>query len=126
MWKFKISAVISASLEPYYNRDEITEEFLVAVVGAYEDLDECGNHPSLQVIVDELDCGLNPIKVRKLLITAGETQAPKMYKSATADEVLRLWKDRRTAAEIMSILEFPGFREFLPSVHENCIQNERE
>lgn len=58
--------------KPDYDREEITEELLAAVVGVYEALDEYGNHPSLQAIVDELDCGLNPLKVRKLLITAGK------------------------------------------------------
>ena len=57
-----------------------------------ENLDGCGNHSSLQVIVDELDCGVNPIKVHKLLITAGEMEKRKIYESATADEVLSLWK----------------------------------
>lgn len=69
--------------KPDYDREEITEELLAAVVGVYEALDEYGNHPSLQAIVDELDCGLNPLKVRKLLITAGEVQGKKIYESAT-------------------------------------------
>ena len=68
--------------KPDYDREEITEELLAAVVGVYEALDEYGNHPSLQAIVDELDCGLNPLKVRKLLITAGEVQGKKIYESA--------------------------------------------
>lgn len=71
--------------KPDYDREEITEELLAAVVGVYEALDEYGNHPSLQAIVDELDCGLNPLKVRKLLITAGEVQGKKIYESATVD-----------------------------------------
>lgn len=79
--------------KPDYDREEITEELLAAVVGVYEALDEYGNHPSLQAIVDELDCGLNPLKVRKLLITAGEVQGKKIYESATVDEVLSLWKE---------------------------------
>lgn len=48
-----------------------------------------GKHPSLQTIADELNRqgikGLNPLKVRKLLITVG------VYKSKTADQVLELW-----------------------------------
>lgn len=87
-----------------YNPETVTEELLEAVVNAYEGLDEHGKHPSLQAIVDELDCGLNPLKVRKLLITAGETQGQKKYKSATADDVLRLWKAGKTVEEIMSTL----------------------
>ena len=78
--------------KPNYDKDAITEELLAAVVAVYENLDGCGNHSSLQVIVDELDCGVNPIKVHKLLITAGEMEKRKIYESATADEVLSLWK----------------------------------
>ena len=91
--------------KPDYDREEITEELLAAVVGVYEALDEYGNHPSLQAIVDELDCGFNPLKVRKLLITAGEVQGKKMYESATVDEVLSLWKEGKSVEEIMSTLE---------------------
>ena len=91
--------------KPDYDREEITEELLAAVVGVYEALDEYGTHPSLQAIVDELDCGLNPLKVRKLLITAGEVQGKKIYESATVDEVLSLWKEGKSVEEIMSTLE---------------------
>ncbi len=45
--------------KPDYNPATVTEELLEAVVNAYERLDEHGKHPSLQAIVDELDCGLN-------------------------------------------------------------------
>ena len=102
--------------KPDYNPETVTEELLEAVVNAYEGLDEHGKHPSLQAIVDELDCGLNPLKVRKLLITAGEmsrtgeiskareTKHRKIYKSATADGVLRLWMAGKTVEEIMSTL----------------------
>ena len=46
-------------------------------------------HPSLQTIADELD--LNPIKVRKLLITAG------VYKSDAADQVQQVFGTHREA-----------------------------
>ena len=75
--------------KPDYDREEITEELLAAVVGVYEALDEYGNHPSLQAIVDELDCGLNPLKVRKLLITAG------IYESDIAKMVQRTFNNYR-------------------------------
>lgn len=45
------------------------------------------DHPSLQAIADELD--LNPIKVRKLLITAG------VYKSEISDQVNRVFHKHR-------------------------------
>ena len=90
--------------KPDYNPALVTEELLEAVVNVYERLDENGKHPSLQVIVDELDCGLNPIKVRKLFVTAGETQGKKIYQSATAGEALRLWEAGNTVEESVSIL----------------------
>lgn len=96
--------------KPDYNPEKVTEELLEAVVNVYERLDEHGKHPSLQAIVDELDCSLNPLKVRKLLITAGEmrkvgeARGTQIYKSATADAVLRLWKAGKTVEEIMSTL----------------------
>lgn len=91
--------------KPDYDKDAIAEELLAAVVAAYEDLEECGNQPSLQAIVNKLDCGLNPIKVRKLLITAGEVENRKIYESVIADEVLKLWKAGNTVDEIMSTME---------------------
>ena len=73
--------------KPDYDSGQITEEVLSAVVAAYRPVE--GKHPSLQTIADELNRqgikGLNPLKVRKLLITVG------VYKSKTADQVLELW-----------------------------------
>ncbi len=50
-------------------------------------------HPSLQAIGEQL--GLNPLQVRKLLITAG------VYKSAKAERVLALYREGQTVEEIM-------------------------
>ncbi|MCC8076232.1 MAG: hypothetical protein LIO95_09905 [Clostridiales bacterium] len=50
-------------------------------------------HPSLQAIGDQL--GLNPLQVRKLLITAG------VYRSAKAEQVLSLYREGKTVEEIM-------------------------
>ena len=89
--------------KPDYDKKAITEELLEAAVEAY------GENNSLQTITHTLTSQgfkfLNPIKVRKLLITAGEIQDRKIYESATADEVLRLWKAGKSTEEIMSILE---------------------
>ena len=49
------------------------------------------DHPSLQTIADHLS--LNPIKVRKLLITAG------VYNSDTADQVQRVFNVHRDAGQ---------------------------
>lgn len=50
-------------------------------------------HPSLQAIGKPL--GLNPLQVRKLLITAG------VYKSAKAERVLALYREGKTVEEIV-------------------------
>lgn len=59
--------------KPDYNPSAILQNQMDTAVDLYSTVD----HPSLQNVADELD--LNPIKVRKLLITAG------VYKSDAAD-----------------------------------------
>ena len=71
--------------KPDYNPSAILQNQMDAAVVLY-DKEE---HPSLQTIVDELD--LNPIKVRKLLITAG------VYKSEVADQVNRVFNKHRAS-----------------------------
>ena len=58
--------------KPDYNPSAILQNQMDAAVALYSTAD----HPSLQTIANELD--LNPIKVRKLLITAGvyKSEAP--------------------------------------------------
>ena len=69
--------------KPDYNPSAILQNQMDAAVALYSTAD----HPSLQDIADELD--LNPIKVRKLLITAG------VYKSEVADQVNRVFNQHR-------------------------------
>ena len=69
--------------KPDYNPSAILQNQMDTAVALY-DKEE---HPSLQIIADELD--LNPIKVRKLLITAG------VYKSEVADQVNRVFTKHR-------------------------------
>ena len=71
--------------KPDYNPSAILQNQMDAAVALYSTAD----HPSLQTIVDELD--LNPIKVRKLLITAG------VYKSEVADQVNRVFNKHRAS-----------------------------
>ena len=71
--------------KPDYNPSVILQNQMNAAVALY-DKEE---HPSLQTIADELD--LNPIKVRKLLITAG------VYKSDAADQVQKVFGTHRKA-----------------------------
>lgn len=71
--------------KPDYNPSAILQNQMDAAVALYDN-DE---HPSLQTIADELN--LNPIKVRKLLITAG------VYKSEIAEQVNRVFTSYRAA-----------------------------
>ena len=71
--------------KPDYNPSAILQNQMDTAVALY-DKEE---HPSLQTIADELD--LNPIKVRKLLITAG------VYKSDVADQVQKVFGTHRKA-----------------------------
>ena len=67
--------------KPDYNAGNLLQERMNAAVALYD-----SDH-SLQNIADELD--INPIKVRKLLITAG------VYKSEASDQVNRVFNKHR-------------------------------
>lgn len=69
--------------KPDYNPSAILQNQIEQAVALYR----TEEHPSLQTIADELD--LNPIKVRKLLITAG------VYKSEIADQVNRVFNQHK-------------------------------
>ena len=71
--------------KPDYNPSAILQNQMDAAMSLY-DKEE---HPSLQTIANELD--LNPIKVRKLLITAG------VYKSDAADQVQSVFNKHRVS-----------------------------
>ena len=90
-------------LKPEYNAGKNLKEQMENAVALYEE--NC----SLQVIGDEL--GLNPIKVRKLLITAG------VYESEVVEKVKRTFDEYRAIKRQSSLrpqhLTFPK----LPSPH---------
>lgn len=71
--------------KPDYNPSATLQNQMDTAVALYSTVD----HPSLQNIADELD--LNPIKVRKLLITAG------VYKSDAADQVQKVFNQHRAS-----------------------------
>ena len=71
--------------KPNYNPSAILQNQIEQAVALYR----TEEHPSLQTIANELD--LNPIKVRKLLITAG------VYKSEIAEQVNRVLTKHRAS-----------------------------
>lgn len=72
--------------KPDYNPSAILQNQMDTAVALYSTAD----HPSLQTIANELD--LNPIKVRKLLITAG------VYQSDAADQVQSVFNKHRVSS----------------------------
>lgn len=96
--------------KPDYDPEKILKDLLDTAVIEYAE------KKALQPVADRL--GLNPIKIRKLLITAGvrnmnrccdsdrnichEQGKDFLYKSAIADEVLSLKNDGKSVAEIMA------------------------
>lgn len=97
--------------KPDYDAKKILQEMVDAAAIEY------AKKKTLQAVADEL--GLNLIKIRKLLITAGvwvrgnshdreeaschAYDNDLVYRSATADEVLRLKNDGKSIADIMAI-----------------------
>ena len=78
--------------KPGYDANEVLSQQMEAAVALYSakmGLDNTNDHPSLQTIAD--DISLNPIKVRKLLITAD------VYKSEIANRVQRVFNAHRDA-----------------------------
>ena len=57
--------------------------------------------PQLKSIAEELE--MSASKVRKLLITAGVRDGQLYYKNCVADRVLKLWKEKKTVAEISAV-----------------------
>lgn len=89
-----------------YDSDRISEELLNAVVECYSQTDSGGRHPSLKQVAELMKqreiADLNPHKIRKLLITAGEQQNRPIYRSGTADKILVHYRQGKSVDEIMA------------------------
>ena len=101
--------------KPEYDAGKILKELMDPAVVLYE------AGMSLQAIADELD--LNPIKVRKLLITAG------VYASDVAEKVQEIFDDFRKTqdhkAAVLSTANALGLSRsicyFISSVQKRCV-----
>lgn len=89
--------------KPGLNLGTVSDDLLQAVVALYAGTDANEKHCSLSTMVAELSelgySGLNPIKVRKLLITAG------VYESEIASQVLSLHTAGKSVDEIGKLLQ---------------------
>ena len=74
--------------------EKLMNELLDGVVEIWTGMKE----PQLNKVSEELE--MSVAKVRKLLITAGVQDGERYYENAVADRVLKLWKEKKTVAEI--------------------------
>lgn len=77
---------------------EQAEKFMNELIDALVSLWTSEKKPQLQVVSEELE--MSAAKVRKLLITAGIRDGETYYSSPVANHVLRLWKEKKSVAEI--------------------------
>ena len=102
-------------LKPEYDAGKNLKEQMESAVALYD------SEMSLQAIGEEL--GLNPIKVRKLLITAG------VYESEVAEKVQATFQEYRETQDYKtSILStantletFQSLRHLVPAISERCV-----
>lgn len=78
--------------KPNYNSDTIMQELINEVSKLYIEL---GDNASIRQIADEF--GMTPLKIRKLLITAG------VFSSDVCDQVLELYRSGKSVPEIQRI-----------------------
>ena len=78
--------------KPNYNPENIMKELLNEVSVLYVDSEEC---LSIRQLADEF--GMTPLKIRKLLITAG------VFSSDVCDQVLELFRSGKSVPEIQRI-----------------------
>lgn len=79
--------------KPNYNPDNIMKELLNEVSALYV---ESGDVLSIRQLADEF--GMTPLKIRKLLITAG------VFSSDVCDQVLDLFRSGKSVPEIQRIV----------------------
>lgn len=101
--------------KPNYNSNTIMQELINEVSKLYFEL---GDNASIRQIANEF--GMTPLKIRKLLITAG------VFSSDVCDQVLRLFRSGKSVPEIQSItgLSRASVHSYLP--YSKVIYNAKE
>ena len=101
--------------KPQYKSEVIMEETMKEIVNVYLD---SGERVSIRQIADEF--GMTPLKIRKLLITAG------VFSSDICDQVLELSRNGKTVSEIQTItgLSRASVHSYLP--YTKMIYNVKE
>ena len=101
--------------KPNYNPENIMKELLNEVSALYVESEEC---LSIRQLADEF--GMTPLKIRKLLITAG------VFSSDVCDQVLDLFRSGKSVPEIQKItgLSRASVHSYLP--YSKVIYNAEE
>ena len=85
---------------PGFDPAKLEEEMLKTVVELFNSSSN-PNH-DISFIAEELQ--ISDLKARKLLITAGVRDGETYYSSPMADQVLRLWKEKKRLTTILNII----------------------
>ncbi|MCD8088738.1 MAG: hypothetical protein LUE22_09220 [Oscillospiraceae bacterium] len=101
---------MNSKKKPKFDPDAILQSLMEAAVSTYSE------KKSLWYVANELN--LNQVKARKLLITAKTRGFICSYESPIADEILYLWKQGKSASEIMEMtgLSRASVNSYLPYV----------
>ena len=87
--------------KPEYNKDNLQNEFMNMVVDAYlnpeKGTEDGEGHMFLNLLADEF--GMTPIKIRKILVTAG------VYETPISRQVNELYEEGKSVAEICKIMD---------------------
>lgn len=78
--------------KPDYDAEQVLQDLIAAVLDSYYSPTMGEEHKSLKLVGEELN--ISPLKVRKLLITAGE------YQSSASTRVATLYAEGKTVAQI--------------------------
>ena len=86
--------------KPEYNKDIIQDDFMNMVVDAYlhpaKGTEDADGHMFLNLLAEEF--GMTPIKIRKILVTAG------VYETPISRQVNELYEAGKSVAEICKIM----------------------
>ena len=81
--------------KPDYDAEQVLQDLLAAVLDSYNSPTDGEQHKSLKLVAEELE--ITPLKVRKLLITAGK------YKTSASIRVAAMYAEGKTIAQIQEI-----------------------
>lgn len=117
--------------KPDYNCDQLQKTVMDMVVDVYENSGSDKAHRSVEAVADELQ--MSRLKVRKILITAGQQEHRTIFDSEIGEEVLSLYHNGKSTQEIAAItgLKRASINGYLPysktiyKMEEQSVEAER-